>query len=83
MDRVVVIRRRGDVTSLEHTPRLIDWEAAKAVEVFCTGYDGDDLLHDIELAFPTLSYRDFFVGFGRWQEAEAMMRGRRSRGPRR
>jgi len=56
MDRVVIVRREGDATSLIHTPRLIDWEVAKAVEVFCTGYDGDDLLHDVELAFPTLSF---------------------------
>lgn len=42
-----------------------------------TTYDGDNLLHDIELTFPDLTYRDFFVAFSRFQAAEAMLRGDR------
>jgi hypothetical protein len=31
----------------------------KEVENFITSYGGDNLLHDIELTFPDLTYRDF------------------------
>jgi hypothetical protein len=43
--------------------RVCNGKAVRAVEAFITSYDGDDLLHDIELAFPDLTYRDFFVAF--------------------
>ena len=35
------------------------------IEHFILGYDGDDLLHDIELAFPDASYRAFFLAYRR------------------
>jgi hypothetical protein len=35
------------------------------IERFILGYDGDDLLHDIELAFPGASYRAFFLAYKR------------------
>ena len=75
MDRVVILRRLGDATELVHAPRLVDSKAVRAVEAFCTGYDGDDLLHDVELAHPHLTYRDFYVGFSRWRAAERALAG--------
>jgi hypothetical protein len=36
-----------------------------AIERFIVGYTGDDLLHDIELTFPTASYRAFFLAYCR------------------
>jgi hypothetical protein len=74
MDRVVIVRQRGDATQLEHTPRVVDGAMVKEVENYCAGYRGDDLLHDLELQFPHLSFRDFFIGFRRWQAAERMLR---------
>jgi hypothetical protein len=47
-----------------------------AVEQFILPYRSDDLLRDIELAFPNLSYRIFFLGLmrardpARWLEPE-------------
>jgi hypothetical protein len=75
LDYVVVIRRRGDRTEIVHAPRLVDGTAVRAVEAFCTGYDGDDLLHDVELAFPRLAYRDFFCGYRRYLAAERWVQG--------
>jgi hypothetical protein len=80
LDRVLVIRRRADGSSyIVHTQRLVDAVAVRAVENFCTAYDGDDLLHEIELTFPHLSYRDFYVGFQRYRAAEAALRRGRKR----
>jgi hypothetical protein len=48
----------------------------RAVERFIVAYNGDNLLHDIELGFPGLSYRAFFLAFCRahdpirWLEPE-------------
>ena len=36
-----------------------------AIERFIVGYTGDGLLHDIELTFPTASYRAFFLTYCR------------------
>jgi hypothetical protein len=47
-----------------------------AIERFIIGYNGDNLLHDIELFFPGASYRAFFLAYCRahdplrWREAE-------------
>lgn len=47
-----------------------------AIERFIIGYDGDNLLHDIELTFPGASYRAFFLAYHRagdplrWLKAE-------------
>jgi hypothetical protein len=35
------------------------------IERFILGYNGDDLLHDIELAFPSASYRAFYLAYMR------------------
>jgi hypothetical protein len=40
-----------------------------AIERFILAYDGDNLLHDIELNFPGASYRAFFLAYGRAQNA--------------
>jgi hypothetical protein len=77
LDRTVIIRQDGDRTEIKHTPRRVDGRVVRAVEQFMTTYDGDDLLHDIELQFPDLTYRDFYVAFSRFQAAEAMLRGDR------
>jgi hypothetical protein len=39
------------------------------IERFILGYRGDNLLHDIDLHFPTASYRAFFLALGRAQDA--------------
>jgi hypothetical protein len=74
-DRVVVARQVGGDTHIFHTPRTCNGHVVKEVENFITSYGGDNLLHDIELTFPDLTYRDFFVAFSRYQTAEAMVRG--------
>jgi hypothetical protein len=76
-DRVVMIRQVGGRTQIVHTPRRVHGRVVTAVENFITSYDGDHLLHDIELEFPDLTYRDFFVAFSRFQAAEDMLRGGR------
>jgi hypothetical protein len=35
------------------------------IERFILAYDGDNLLHDIDLFFPTASYRAFFLALHR------------------
>jgi hypothetical protein len=40
-----------------------------AIEQFILSYNGNDLLHDIELAFPGASYRAFYLAFHRAQNA--------------
>jgi hypothetical protein len=77
MDCVLVIRRRGDRTEIVHAPRVVDGVAVAAVENFLTVNAGisDNLLHDVELEFPTLSYRDFFVAYSRWRTAERLLAG--------
>jgi hypothetical protein len=37
----------------------------RAIERFILAYTGDDLLHDIELTFPTASYRAFYLAYER------------------
>jgi hypothetical protein len=47
-----------------------------AIERFILGYDGDNLLHNIELNFPGASYRAFYLAYHRtrdplrWLDAE-------------
>jgi hypothetical protein len=40
-----------------------------AIERFILSYNGNDLLHDIELTFPGASYRAFYLAVQRAQEA--------------
>jgi hypothetical protein len=53
-----------------------DKEMMHRIERFILAYGGDDLLHDIELTFPTASYRAFFLAYlrardpARWFEAD-------------
>jgi hypothetical protein len=63
-------------------PRVVDGAMVAAVENFLTANAGhsDNILHDVELRFPTLSYRDFFIAHSRWRAAEAMLRGSKVRG---
>jgi hypothetical protein len=42
----------------------------RRIERFILEYDGDDLLHDIELNFPGASYRAFFLAYGRAKKIE-------------
>jgi len=37
-------------------------------------YEGDNLLHDIELTFPGASYRAFFLAYGRGQDPARWMK---------
>jgi hypothetical protein len=74
LDRVIIVRRVGDDIQLVHAPRVVNGKVVHAVENYITGYDGDHLLHDIELEFPDLTYRDFFVAFSRFRRAEEMLR---------
>jgi hypothetical protein len=53
-DRVLVVSRR-DVAMMH------------GIERFILAYDGDDLLHDIEITFPGASYRAFFLALRRAQ----------------
>ena len=41
----------------------------RRVERFILAYDGDNLLHDIDLNFPGVSYRAFFLAIGRASDA--------------
>jgi hypothetical protein len=77
LDKVIAVRRVGNDLHIVHTPRRVNGRAMRAVEAFITSYAGDNLLHDIELQFPDLTYRDFFVAFSRFQAAEDMLRGDR------
>jgi hypothetical protein len=43
----------------------VDAVMTREVEAFVRAYEGNSLLHDIELTFPGLSYRAFFLGFMR------------------
>ena len=53
-----------------------DTKMMREIERFIIAYDGDDLLHDIELRFPTASYRSFYLALmrardpARWFEPE-------------
>ena len=46
-----------------------DVQTMLAIEKFILTYDGDDLLHDIDLIFSRVSYRAFFLAFRRAQDA--------------
>jgi hypothetical protein len=54
----------------------VDVEMMRQIEVFILAYEGDDPLHDIELAFPSASHRAFFPAWGgtrdpaRWLHVE-------------
>jgi hypothetical protein len=43
-------------------------EMMRKIEVFILAYEGDDPLHEIELAFPSASYRAFFPAWGRTRD---------------
>ena len=45
------------------------------IQRFIMSYCGDDLLHDIELAFPGASYRAFFLAYRRALACFANVRG--------
>jgi len=45
-----------------------DREMMRRIERFILAYDGDNLLHDIELNFPDASFRAFFLAYGRAQD---------------
>jgi hypothetical protein len=45
-----------------------DARIMRAIEAFIASYDGDHLLHDIELTFPGASYRAFFLAYCRAQD---------------
>jgi hypothetical protein len=64
---------------IRHIPIVVsnaDKEMMHRIERFILAYHGDDLLHDIELTFPTASYRATFLAYlracdpARWFEAE-------------
>jgi hypothetical protein len=46
-----------------------DVRMMRAIERFILAYDGENLLHDIDLNFPGASYRAFFLALGRTQDA--------------
>ena len=64
------------MTASHHiTVSTADVRMMHAIERFILAYDGDDLLHDIELTFPGASYRAVFRALGRayaarWFEPE-------------
>ena len=39
------------------------------IEKYIVGYNGDNLLHDIELTFPGASFRAFFLAYSRARDA--------------
>jgi hypothetical protein len=47
----------------------VDAQMMRRIERFILAYDGDNLLHDIELSFPGASYRAFFLAFSRARDA--------------
>lgn len=55
----VVIRKPPIVVS------RADAKMMRQIERFILAYAGDDLLHDIELSFPTASYRSFYLALMR------------------
>ena len=58
--------------TIRHPPITVsnaDKRMMHAIERFILAYDGDNLLHDIELTFPGASYRAFFLALGRTQDA--------------
>jgi len=60
-----------DMTVHRHPPTVVsrrDVKMMHRIERFILSYDGDDLLHDIELTFPGASYRAFFLAWGRSQD---------------
>jgi hypothetical protein len=42
-----------------------DVRMMRAMERYIFAYDGDNLLHDIDLTFPGASFRAFFLAYGR------------------
>jgi len=73
LERVVVIRDGVMV----HAPRIVDGPVVAAVENFLTANAGysDNILHDVELRFPALCYREFFIAYSRWLAAERVLNG--------
>jgi hypothetical protein len=55
-----------------------DVKMMRRIERFILSYDGDDLLHDIDLTFPGASHRAFFLAWGRSQNAARWIEPERS-----
>jgi hypothetical protein len=51
-----------------------DVRMARRIERYILSYDGDNLLHDIDLNFPDASYRAFFLAYGRAQDPARWMK---------
>jgi hypothetical protein len=57
---------------MRRCPRVVsrrDVKMMHRIERFIVSYNGDNLLHDIELTFPGASFRAFFLAYGRAQDA--------------
>ena len=57
---------------MRRCPRVVsrrDVKMMHRIERFIVSYNGDNLLHDIELTFPGASFRAFFLALGRTQDA--------------
>jgi hypothetical protein len=64
-------RRVRGAREVRHIPIVIsnaDKEMMHRIERFILAYDGDNLLHDIDLNFPGATYRAFFLAYGRAQD---------------
>jgi hypothetical protein len=58
------------MTASHHiTVSTADVRMMHAIERFILAYDGDNLLHDIDLNFPGASFRALFLALGRAQDA--------------
>jgi len=57
---VITVIRRYEITVSDADVRM-----ARAIENYILAYDGENLLHDIEITFPGASYRAFFLAWGR------------------
>jgi hypothetical protein len=57
MSRYKIIVSKNDVAMM------------RRIERYILAYDGDNLLHDIDLNFPGASYRAFFLASGRAHDA--------------
>jgi hypothetical protein len=59
---------RSDLTIRHTVVSRRDIEMMHQIERIILGYQGDNLLHDIELTFPGASYRAFFLAWGRTRD---------------
>jgi hypothetical protein len=51
------------------TVSAADVKIMRRIERYILAYDGDNLLHDIDLNFPGVSFRAVFLALGRAQNA--------------